>query len=911
MTSRLKRKLGDIGVDPSSARVNENFCLIGTPLPPLEKSRDTGEFVPLWKQEVRDEKGRRRLHGAFTGGFSAGYFNTVGSKEGWTPQTFVSSRADRAKKKAARPGDFMDDEDLQDIRDSRKIVDTTDEMDFTTGKQAESQDDTDADPLTATLQSAMLPPSKDSMGARILKKMGWRVGQGIGPRISLKQRRLQDSRASSMTDSALSTNAPDTALEEDSDEANKHTYAPRDTPVLVVERKDNSHGLGYQPGMSLNDSLGTKVGGGPSTAPNISSGFGLGALNDADEDDLDVYDGGSVNSRSRLAYDATDDHDGERFALGSSNLRSASGHNLPSSGKYRDGTAVLSGFVLSGKPIMEDRWYPLPDIPPGWKPDPKRVWSQIQSQEQIPDSNEENFKGDPTTVLPHGKWKTSGFSADERGSMLGETPLPSAPRSVFDYMSQKDRDRLKNIAASLHSPSTAGISDKQPSPTLGPIPATPRIPRTDPRIAHAALSGFKPFATDPVKQARYTAYLQSQADSSSTVTLEPLPHQSISEFNSEMEEYAQSAIVFKPMSGAMAGRFTTAAVVEHGPKVIEGLHTPEFNDGPSQDNAASSDAENKAKDEKELSPKENAARMGMYGPLTRESVPWQPARLLCKRFGVKDPNPEPKTEDPTTQSSSTSYSQDPSSSASDSALASGTSPADYGIVSTTTDGGSTGISTGGPRDLANVGLGDEDDTQGRDTLTYERPSVDVFKAIFASDDEDSSDEEGDEGVSGDKNPNTINPSTASVAIVPSSVPSAVIDNQPVDPSTFKPTFVRREARTTITNADSDKKEKKEKKEKKKEKRKAIVSFLDDETGESLNLVVEKPQKKRKKEKVKEKKKTRVQFKGSTTMDDDDEMWVEKPAPPSVSAPTDVKMPSTAASITSEAPRGRKRAVDYL
>jgi hypothetical protein len=25
---------------------------IGTPLPPLEKSKDTGEFVPLWKQEA-------------------------------------------------------------------------------------------------------------------------------------------------------------------------------------------------------------------------------------------------------------------------------------------------------------------------------------------------------------------------------------------------------------------------------------------------------------------------------------------------------------------------------------------------------------------------------------------------------------------------------------------------------------------------------------------------------------------------------------------------------------------------------------------------------------------------------------------------------------------------------------------
>ena len=31
---------------------------------------------------MRDKQGRQRFHGAFTGGFSAGYFNTVGSKEG-------------------------------------------------------------------------------------------------------------------------------------------------------------------------------------------------------------------------------------------------------------------------------------------------------------------------------------------------------------------------------------------------------------------------------------------------------------------------------------------------------------------------------------------------------------------------------------------------------------------------------------------------------------------------------------------------------------------------------------------------------------------------------------------------------------------------------------------------------------
>lgn len=49
------------------------YVLYGTPLPPLDAdTRDDGSYVPIWQQEVRDEKGRKRLHGAFTGGFSAG-----------------------------------------------------------------------------------------------------------------------------------------------------------------------------------------------------------------------------------------------------------------------------------------------------------------------------------------------------------------------------------------------------------------------------------------------------------------------------------------------------------------------------------------------------------------------------------------------------------------------------------------------------------------------------------------------------------------------------------------------------------------------------------------------------------------------------------------------------------------------
>jgi G patch domain-containing protein 1 len=97
-------------------------------------------FVPVWKQQAVDDQGRRRFHGAFTGGFSAGYFNTVGSKEGttnrvthigstqymlrqltppmirthttgFTPATFQTSRSNRAELRQQRPEDLMDDED--------------------------------------------------------------------------------------------------------------------------------------------------------------------------------------------------------------------------------------------------------------------------------------------------------------------------------------------------------------------------------------------------------------------------------------------------------------------------------------------------------------------------------------------------------------------------------------------------------------------------------------------------------------------------------------------------------------------------------------------------------------------------------------------------------------------------------
>jgi G patch domain-containing protein 1 len=109
-----------------------------------------------------------------------------------------------------------------------------------------------------------------------------------------------------------------------------------------------------------------------------AAGFGLGALNDAEDDDIDVYDGNLNKGRTRVAYDAFDHGDevsstvrrrSERTPkipetasiLASCSFKSNSDiYTLKRSTlfmqTFRDGTRVVTGFMLSDKPVAEDRW---------------------------------------------------------------------------------------------------------------------------------------------------------------------------------------------------------------------------------------------------------------------------------------------------------------------------------------------------------------------------------------------------------------------------------------------------------------------------------------------------------------------------------------------------------------------------
>uniref|UniRef100_F1KVZ8 G patch domain-containing protein 1 n=1 Tax=Ascaris suum TaxID=6253 RepID=F1KVZ8_ASCSU len=297
-----------------------NLVVFGTELEELDdEERDVLSRRPLGVQEqvVRDEKGRRRFHGAFTGGFSAGYFNTVGTKEGWQPKQFRSSRDERGERFEQRAEDFMDEEDMGEFgiasRRMRTALDDTHQR--TTQKLAWER--TDHSALDASLASrieSLVRPVRESMGVRLLKKMGWREGQGIGPKMSrraLEKHKLNELRARGRVGSFN-----EEAVREVEEMAPGFEFAPDDVLSHYLHSRDGVRGLGYE-GLRTSDVLSERYGmqeASLKTKPKSKGirgqAFGVGAFEDDDESiytnyDLSQYDfaiGGNDAPSTSAAY---------------------------------------------------------------------------------------------------------------------------------------------------------------------------------------------------------------------------------------------------------------------------------------------------------------------------------------------------------------------------------------------------------------------------------------------------------------------------------------------------------------------------------------------------------------------------------------------------------------------------------
>lgn len=596
-----------------------------------------------------------------------------------------------------------------------------------------------------------------------------------------------------------------------------------------------------------------------------------------------------------------------------------------STSTWHDGRPIIRGFEVASEPVKVDTWFAPPEVPNGWEPRPSRIWNRGKKWDLTSTTATADLKGKGREVVSGDEaWRRrQAMSSDQRGAILGEKqqqdrpepttstpeepPMKPSAKSVFDFMSAKDRER---IAALKNPKPPASQSSASHAP---PLPAPPLFvaPTVDAPTANGALHGFMPFGDNPARQARYRTYLLSQSthtDPTGILTT-ILPGQTSASLLRELTDFQAAAQIFRPMSASMSNRFTsatTAAASGDTQTTKAGLFVMD----PKERAERLERKEREAEEERQerLKPRipenetamQQAARMGMYGPLTRAVKDFFPVKLLCKRFGIKDPHPEGPT-DADAAGAFAGHAGGPVKPVVDPnawqskfvhvvPLEASREEKEEPQVATT-------VATGGDDEDGDVVKEMED-----------RPPMDIFKAIFASDDESSDSEDDAE----EDEPPTAPPVSAAPLALASATPSMPPPPPPpsalsssLDPTSFRPTFLSKSAREEEGDAaPASTKSSAKPKKVKKTKKKAIVSFGEDEEEEEEDAG-EKEERARKREAEKKRRReerelgeSRKKAKGAGQ---EEEVWVEKT----------VAVAPTAPGGGGGVAKGRKTALDFL
>ena len=540
-------------IEMTSKKQSKNddaILLFGTPLDNVEDSVDDKHYSGELRQKkdkakekeqyVLDEQGRRRFHGAFTGGFSAGYYNTVDTPGGWTPKTFVSKRNERADKFEQNPEDYMDKEDVDEFGIAPRMAETRQE--FKERKDNEG-----------SFLRDLLVCRDISKGESILMQGGWKPGTGIGPRV---QKGLYNSISTSLVTLPPETSTspskpakkvygcplppgfkpPASVLKRQAEERENDVpiwgLAPNDIEAETFSPKTDLHCLGYTGSLSqpATTSISSNEKGlfegerghfnlfGDLKIPDVQKktkqklgfkghAFGIGALEEEDDMEDDPYQDKKKESydfTTGPAIEAAKANMGKRFAIEAKPVVT--------------GKINIEGFTRARKKLASKITYPMPSIPTGWKP--KR-----------------------------------------RGDKDIEAITETRKRGRSRFSDSKPRGTKED--------------DRRNSPEYLPPPSK----RTKPsRFSDRSEPSEKPKTPPPPEPAR--------PEASPTV-------------------FAKA----KPLQQAMNEMFKNRFVAE--------------GEGESLESA------------KVVDEAQEAAKMKMFGAMTRKVLPWLPDRVLCKRFNVK------------------------------------------------------------------------------------------------------------------------------------------------------------------------------------------------------------------------------------------------------------------------------------
>ena len=583
----------------------DDYVAFGVSLKPLEEG-DTIRKKPIAVEEqiVRDVNGIRRFHGAFTGGFSAGHFNTVNTPQGWYPKQFKSSRETKAEKKNQRPEDFMDDEDLGEFGFAAQTLRT--KSNFQRGAGAEDSEAFGSrnKRVENVLNSGgfmeqLVKPTLSTLGERLLSSQGWKPGQGIGPKIvkeSKKSRMLSHIKTYGCAP-ASKNSSQEEEEEEDPfmDKYKEFLFAPDEIPLYLATPKENLFGIGYSGlgqteearnmmrgsggvagGYRVRTNLNFKSGSSGGKKFSISGeAFGIGA--DEEDDDMEVYNKGDM-AQYDFSLDLREEARKERREDRESRW---SEENSLKNDEH------IEGFSPATSKSMIKKHFPSTRPPLEWRPKSNPTqqrqsrFSPATSEPKPPTQSEKKSRWD-------NKQSSSNPTIDQRRSKL----FPDECNQSKSQSVPKDKLEI----------------DSKP-PTL------PEFLQNFKPDSGMSLSSFKPFARDEGKQKRYDQYLIC-IENNRRDALSLLQPKSMTEWEKEREkvEFERASMLFKPMKGVIGSRFVSAGASEDT-DVDKGLST----------------------ENEEAKTLRKAADMKMFGKLTRSTEDWHPARILCVRFNVPHP----------------------------------------------------------------------------------------------------------------------------------------------------------------------------------------------------------------------------------------------------------------------------------
>ncbi|MED6192270.1 hypothetical protein PIB30_008476 [Stylosanthes scabra] len=634
----------------------EDFVFYGTPIESEEGlasrkkkaiAESSGQLrtLPAWKQEVRDEEGRRRFHGAFTGGYSAGYYNTVGSKEGWTPQTFRSSRKNRAEFKEQNILNFLDEDEKAELEG--RFLGTSSQFDtfgFTAAeiarKQAEKEQKQRPSAIPGPAPDELVQPATESIGVKLLLKMGWRRGRSI-----------KDSHADALYDArrqarraflAFSSDDPEVkTTESEQNEGDVETFleqsmddvqSSKSTAVYKKRsRLSSKGGPGYSKNLSTRDSLfGLKSG---KSAP----GFGIGALEELDAEDEDVYATGyefvdtyveedEEPSMLRLEYQKKKDQKKDNDNLPGFRVASSTDYQM----ERFEAPPIPKDFVprhsFSGPLEINHKKYdvPPPDIPPPEDSNLKILIEGVANLVARSGKLYEDISREKNQSNPLFSFLSGGTGHDYYARKLWEAQqkCKDQTKPLLDGKVSSDVKRLTaESRGQILGEKPLERSSKDPSSSVDSADVQLQFNLTDTFTKSEPFSELpdveKPFKHDPAKQERFEQFLKDKYRGGLRSTKSSL--------SGDMSEAARARerLDFEAAAEAILkgnqGKESKLAIPSSMDFVAGGLM--QFTSG--------------AEEPKKDMQSEDLSQKKMYP--RREEFQWRPSPLLCKRFDLVDP----------------------------------------------------------------------------------------------------------------------------------------------------------------------------------------------------------------------------------------------------------------------------------